>query len=139
MEQTINSLKDERAYNLKQAALLLMPYTQMHAGLFPLCTFESQLIKFKEEFGEYNEAETEEKALKELGDCLIVITGIMRFAPLIGVCLADEIFGLAYELGKTPTDMMVYVERKFAINLGRTWRFDEETRTYKHVGVDGNE
>ena len=139
MEQKINSIRDDRGYNPKQAALLLMPYVKMHEQLFPLCTPESQMIKYEEEFAEYNEADTVEKALKELGDCLIVITGIMRFAPLLGACLADEIFGLAFELGKTPSEMMVYVQRKYTINLGRRWKFDEETKTYKHIGVDGNE
>ena len=135
-EKTINDI----IYAQIQAAALLTPYVEIHKGLFPKCTLQSQIIKFEEEFQEYLDAETQEKAIKELGDCLIVICGIMRFAPLLAACLANEIFGIAFEIyGKTPSDMMYHVDRKFTINLGRTWRFDEKLQTYKHVGVDGNE
>lgn len=135
-EKTIN----EVIYAQTQATMLLSPYMEIHKKLFPLCTAESQMTKYEEEFQEYIDAEEEEKAIKELGDCLIVICGVMRFAPSLAACLANMIFYIAIEIhGKTASDMMYYVDRKFTINLGRKWKFDEETKTYKHIGVDGNE
>ena len=77
---------DKLNYNQKQALLLLAPYVEMHKKLFPRCTGESQMVKYEEEFSEYCEADNVEKSIKELGDCLIVCVGIIRFFPLVGAC-----------------------------------------------------
>lgn len=99
-----------------------------HEELFPRATMESQVWKLEEEMMEYLQAKTREKKRKERADILIVCGGLHRWCPVQATfmweCFWDP------ELDKE-------VDRKWAINRNRTWAWTG--KTYKHVGIDGNE
>jgi hypothetical protein len=102
-----------------------------HEKLFPKADLASQVIKLEEELNEVGEAKDEDHVIRELADCVICCAGMYRFAPKTAELL-DGAIGTA---SRKYVDEEV--ERKWRINLKRTWEWNG--KTYKHKGKDGNE
>lgn len=105
-----------------------------HEELFPKADLASQVIKLEEEISEYKEATELYQEVKELADCFIVCIGIYRFTPVVA---KQIIQGLIDSSDINLEAVEREVERKWQINLKRTWEWNGET--YHHVGTDGNE
>lgn len=104
---------------------------QEHAKLFPNATLESQIWKLDEEIAEYDNAIEEKEQIKELADIIIVCIGIYRWCPLVALSIKD------FYNGCSDNAVEEEVMRKWQVNLNRKWEWNG--KTYKHVGVDGNE
>lgn len=103
-----------------------------HAELFPLASLESQIWKLEEEISEYKEATELYQTVKELADCFIVCIGIYRFTPIV----AKQIMQGLIDLSEVSLEAVEReIERKWQINLKRTWEWDG--KIYKHKGKDG--
>jgi DNA repair exonuclease SbcCD ATPase subunit len=105
-----------------------------HSELFALASLESQIWKLEEEISEYKEATELYQEMKELADCFIVCIGIYRFTPVVA---KQIIQGLIDSSDINLEAVEKEVERKWQINLKRTWEWNG--KTYKHKGTDGNE
>lgn len=99
-----------------------------HETLFPKATAESQFYKMEEEINELYAAETPEQILKERADIAIVCAGLYRWFPHTAEALQSYYWWLGVE---------EEVERKWKVNLNRKWEWNG--KTYKHIGIDGNE
>lgn len=102
-----------------------------HERLFPLATLEGQVLKLEEEITELENAKDVPQKIKELADICIVCIGIYRWCPKTA---KNIIAGFIYETGLNPDEE---VNRKWQINLSRTWEY--QNGKYHHVGKDGNE
>lgn len=112
----------------------LKTLSKEHEQLFPNATAESQLFKMEEEVTEFFNAQGTDKSLKELADCIIVCVGLYRFCPNFARKTVDEIINANIaDLEKLDQE----VARKWEVNKSRKWQWNG--KTYKHIGVDGNE
>lgn len=105
-----------------------------HEKLFPLADLQGQVLKLEEEFKEYRRAWLDcddKQAKKEVADILIVCAGIYRWCPIVASEI-EYLFAKVYDY-----DVEEEVNRKWQVNLNRTWEYKEGK--YHHVGVDGNE
>lgn len=105
-----------------------------HAVLFPNATAESQLYKMEEEVTEFFAAQGTDRGLKELADCIIVCIGLYRWCPNFAMKTVDEIINANIDDSK---ELEREVDRKWQVNKTRKWQWNG--KTYKHIGVDGNE
>lgn len=103
---------------------------ESHKELFANATPESQLWKLEEEIAEFEQAQNEEEATKELADILIVCGGLYRWFPKTAKAVATN---FVYDMGFYPEEE---VNRKWNVNLKRKWYWNG--KTYKHV-ENGNE
>lgn len=90
--------------NFEQALII-------HKKLFPKATYRSQILKFNEEFDEYNTAEALEDVKNEYGDLLFVIISMRRFpetSKIAEILLDKYYFNYSIDQRKR---FMKYLER----------------------------
>lgn len=91
---------------------------QWNAETFPDATPEGQLAKLDEEFGELDEAKTQEEMEKELADMFIVLGGLLRWKSRIGNYITNSL------LETMPTGilekLLKAIDAKMEVNKERT-------------------
>lgn len=105
-----------------------------HAALFPNATAESQLYKLEEEIKELEDAKTNTQVIKELADIVIVCAGLYRWFKSTALVI-DFYFAMLNKF--IWHEVVKEVDRKWQVNKARKWEWNG--KTYKHIGVDGNE
>lgn len=106
----------------------LKKISKQHEKLFPKATLESQVWKLEEEINEYEDAGDGLQQRKERADIIIVCAGLYRWCPQLATTIAFDYYDKKVE---------EEVYRKWQVNLNRKWEWNG--KTYKHIGVDGNE
>ena len=97
---------------------------------------ESQLVKLEEEIRELIAGRHDpEQVIKELADILIVCCGLNRWHPLVATVIINFYMRDCKYHGIDCDSIFKEVERKWQINLKRTWEWNG--KTYKHKGFDG--
>lgn len=94
-----------------------------HKKLFPLADLGGQIMKLDEELDEYLKSLNEDERMKELADCVICCIGIYRWATLVSRSYMAMI--LKFKTEKQLKLIAEEVNRKWQINLNRTWEYKD--------------
>ncbi len=108
-----------------------------HKATFLNATLETQIMKFKEEYEEMEQADNYRNYVNELCDCIIVATAFKRFGEAGNVLynIFNQFIKITLDNKKENWDfdseiIERFVEAKLKINKQRKWEFINGT--YKH-------
>lgn len=110
---------------------------EWHTATFPLATLESQIMKFREEREEMEEADNYRDYINELCDCYIVALSFSRFGNA-GKEIQYYLLNYIDNIRKEHTSWFIdkyaivsFIKDKLEINKQRKWDF--VNGVYRHI------
>lgn len=89
--ETLKAVRKHKNMTQAEFAKKLEEIKEWNSETFPDATPEGQLAKLDEEFGELDEAKTQEEMEKELADIFIVLGGLLRWESKIGNYITNSL------------------------------------------------